>query len=74
MFISEWDNEQIEFVELFESLDEELCRRGAVAVHNEEANGKWVGVDTDAGNWKVVWPPMVKSCVAANGDCSEYDA
>ncbi|PWA82223.1 clathrin heavy chain 1 [Artemisia annua] len=29
---AEWDDEQIEFVELFESLDEELCRRGAASV------------------------------------------
>ncbi|PWA35455.1 Zinc finger-XS domain-containing protein [Artemisia annua] len=45
--------------DLADLLDEELCRRGAVAVQNAEVFGKWVGVDKGVGDWNIVWPPMV---------------
>ena len=45
--------------DLADLLDEELCRRGAVAVQNAEVFGKWVGVDKDVVDWNIVGPPMV---------------
>ncbi|PWA87127.1 Zinc finger-XS domain-containing protein [Artemisia annua] len=45
--------------DLADLLDEELFRRGAVAVQNAEVFGKWVGVDKGVGDWNIVWPPMV---------------
>ncbi|PWA90921.1 Zinc finger-XS domain-containing protein [Artemisia annua] len=45
--------------DLADLLDEELCRRGAVAVQNAEVFGKWVGVDKGIEDCNIVWPPMV---------------